>query len=650
MIGRISSTHGYYNTILRTVIRSATSLVLPGASALTNIIESPPTRDQSLLIEDVKSVADTVNPLSIANKINSSSMLKFMNILAQIGDIALGIEDVDSQFDTVGALSVIDMIKETLPGKRALNPGVLQAKSRLSDGTLSWKQGSPKSMFILPPQLLGVADRFGHNKQSHVMQSLAMGGAAVVGEINNVRGDVVASSQNSLTNSNKRIKAELVKELEDYLEQDYMPFYFHDLRTNEIVSFHAFLESVSDGYDVQYNESEGFGRVDAVQVYKSTKRSVSLSFKLVSTGDEDFDQMWFKVNKLVTLVYPQWSKGRQVSFGQNRFTQPFSQVPSASPLVRLRLGDLLKTNYSKFAVARLFGISNDASDFNLERMNQTSTSEQSTFTSQQRVVDRIVELQTRMVAGNWQDGDYAFLLPNANPTSGLTAVGERYLSDPQPNPVTRSIPRIPVRPGANNRTTPEGELLIHYDTSVIVRQATLTDDPSHVLVGVVNPRDGQSGTFKVPKTKLRKDDVFVVREARRTVPGDQSARPAEDTTTTQAVDAFLNERQNPIFKAFASTKGRGLAGFIRSLKFDLAQSTWNTESFSCRAPKMMKVDIEFIPVHDLPPGIDHNGFNTAPVYNIGRTMAPFGYDEQQTFETQAASFGASRKQLGNINR
>ena len=48
--------------------------------------------------------------------------------------------------------------------------------------------------------------------------------------------------------------------------------------------------------------------------------------------------------------------------GINKFVQPFSQVMAASPLIRLRVGDVLKTNYSKFHLARIFGIGDATTD------------------------------------------------------------------------------------------------------------------------------------------------------------------------------------------------------------------------------------------------------------------------------------------------
>ena len=39
-----------------------------------------------------------------------------------------------------------------------------------------------------------------------------------------------------------------------------------------------------------------------VQIYKNTKRTISGKFILVATSKEDFDEMWFKVNKLIEML------------------------------------------------------------------------------------------------------------------------------------------------------------------------------------------------------------------------------------------------------------------------------------------------------------------------------------------------------------
>ena len=146
--------------------------------------------------------------------------------------------------------------------------------------------------------------------------------------------------------------------MEDQLEAEHMPFYIQDLRTNEIIAFHAFLTSLSDSYSVNWDKTVSYGRADPVKTYNNTSRTIGMTFMVVATSPADFDEMWWKINKLVTMVYPQYSPGTSLAYGEDsqRITAPFSQIPTASPLVRLRLGDLFKSNYSRFSLARLFGL------------------------------------------------------------------------------------------------------------------------------------------------------------------------------------------------------------------------------------------------------------------------------------------------------
>ena len=153
-----------------------------------------------------------------------------------------------------------------------------------------------------------------------------------------------------------RFTPEQVRLMEDMLEAEHMPFYIQDLRTNEVIGFHAFLNSISDSYTGEWSAQKGFGRLEAAQIYGGGSRSIGCSFTMVAMNPADFDEMYVKINKLTTLVYPQWSRGTLMQQGENRFVQPFSQVPTASPLCRIRVGDLFTSNYSKKAMARMMGI------------------------------------------------------------------------------------------------------------------------------------------------------------------------------------------------------------------------------------------------------------------------------------------------------
>ena len=58
-------------------------------------------------------------------------------------------------------------------------------------------------------------------------------------------------------------------EVERILEAEYMPFYIKDLRTNEIIGFHAFLDTFTDGFNANYSEVKGVGRIEAAPILHS---------------------------------------------------------------------------------------------------------------------------------------------------------------------------------------------------------------------------------------------------------------------------------------------------------------------------------------------------------------------------------------------
>lgn len=172
----------------------------------------------------------------------------------------------------------------------------------------------------------------------------------------------------------KRANATEVKNSEDRINDDYMPFTFQDLRDNSIIKFHAYIDSISDSFSSNYNEIGGYGRVDKIKNLISTTRSINLSFQVVATSEEDFYIVWQKINRLVNMVYPQWTKGTAIreyamksikkdfnlkyrtsenknldaSTDPNRLIHtlkiPYSEIPSNSPMIRLRVGNLITSN------------------------------------------------------------------------------------------------------------------------------------------------------------------------------------------------------------------------------------------------------------------------------------------------------------------
>ena len=151
------------------------------------------------------------------------------------------------------------------------------------------------------------------------------------------------------------ITRENVAEMERLLEKEYVPFYFHDMRTNEIIAFHAFLKSLNETYGPSWNSESFYGRVDNVQTYAgNTARRITLSFMVAALNRVDFDIMWKKVNKLVTLVYPQF--GKRLVHGDPATSIPHSAPIIGAPVCRMRIGDLIKTNLTMRAISNETGL------------------------------------------------------------------------------------------------------------------------------------------------------------------------------------------------------------------------------------------------------------------------------------------------------
>ena len=47
---------------------------------------------------------------------------------------------------------------------------------------------------------------------------------------------------------------------------------------------------------------------------------------------------------------------------------------------------------------------------------------------------------------------------------------------------------------------------------------------------------------------------------------------------------------------------------------------WETSEIGSKGPMLLKIDIGFSPIHDIPPGLDSEGMMRGPVYKVGNLM------------------------------
>tara|TARA_Y100000593_G_scaffold91094_1_gene179005 strand:+ start:2198 stop:5353 length:3156 start_codon:yes stop_codon:yes gene_type:complete len=381
-------------------------------------------------------------------------------------------------------------------------------------------------------------------------------------------------------NDNNRFSPDQVRMIEDQLEGEHMPFYIHDLRTNEIISFHAFLTSLSDSYTGEWSAQKGFGRLEAAQIYGGGSRSIGLSFSIIAMNEEDFDEMYYKINKLTTLVYPQWSEGTLMDSGDSTFIQPFSQVPTASPLCRIRVGDLFTSNYSKVAMARMMGIGNKKfvyTEPGAKTANPEEIEEWNNMTLQEkldgpRFIKPITFAKLMQSRGDW-DLYADVMLP-------------LYKNDPT---IFRTEWKNESFFGVGDIGWGELSALGLITTPI---------------------------NFEAPDADTYLSKTEFIAESGRM--GPSLAGLFGGGPEPVGISSLFNVETNPILKSFNSTMGRGIAVAITGITFDwkLNSAPWELRAGS-RAPRMCDVQLSLVPIHDITPGLDHQGINRAPIYKVG---------------------------------
>lgn len=485
------------------------------------------------------------------------------------------------------------------------------------------------------------------------------------------------------TDGKNRFTKEEVKEIERVLEAQYVPFYIQDLRTNEFLNFHAFVENVSDSYSSNWNDTEGYGRMDAVQVYKGTTRSISVDFMIVATSEKDFDRVWWTINRLVTMIYPQWSKGEEIELNGQKVIQPFSQVITSSPLVRLRVGDLIASNYSRFNLARNFGLGNNdifPSKFQLDESEPATENELERFISSMDSSNISLDIGLETMLMNPDNGTKNIPVIFAStakckqginfikPTAGLhstitikrgtrgTVTKGKKRSDGTAILVVKLDKKIRVDTLAaaalSNRNPDANAANIEY---IAVNAELLYN--AETMDSIAAPQNTESELLQAKKEQeAALAESEEIKKLGRNIVDDQgiiigqrdveasNARISNANANTQRLtiqqaqynlsNSITNNFGTPgnyfatsengtggnqIVRSFEDSSGRGLAGSIRSIGFDWAEAPWETSQGS-RAPIYCKVSLQFNPIHDLPMGLDYDGMPRAVPYPVGETV------------------------------
>jgi len=108
---------------------------------------------------------------------------------------------------------------------------------------------------------------------------------------------------------------------------DFIKFRFYDIVNNKYIIFRAILDGISDSISTDYGEEKFIGRPDKLYVYQGADRSVSFNFKVYPKTKQEFPVLLEKMNYLVGLCYPSYTKENE------RMITPF---------IKLTIGDMFK--------------------------------------------------------------------------------------------------------------------------------------------------------------------------------------------------------------------------------------------------------------------------------------------------------------------
>lgn len=545
---------------------------------------------------------------------------------------------------------------------------------------LSWRHRSAPALVLLNKKYRDGAKVYGFNTHFHERIHNQLGDGKARTNDSPYWGNLRNGGKNRGLKDNEmknfgRYSREDVVQVENELDSEYCPFYFHDLRTNEVIGFQAFLSDVKDSYSVSYAESGGYGRIDKVKIYQDTTRSISLSFTMVATSPKDFDSMWWSFNKLISMIYPQFSMGKPVQAGSKKFIMPFSQIPTASPVIRLRVGDLIRSNYSRFNLARLFGLSEvkpapvsgvsatstagsaiAAAPFDLsatEAIDSAGAAEAAEEASLEASVTEMIETRFNTEPSFYGDPNHGYV--PGDPYWGKAILSPSTAGYPTWDTAAGAI--IPITAGTatpagvvnKHSANPPGAGATHVEATPFPSRPSTSGEVT-VLERIVESDTDGDGIANA-EYYVQYTDPNSIADPYRQALADKGhyhtylvtnadltpIRPVLTTSGTydatvsladQITDVtnFFDPANNAIVRSFEAAGGRGLAGVITSLDFDWGDAQWDMNGIGRRAPTLLNVNISFSPIHDIIPGLDNNGMMRAINYPVGEIAGPLGTD------------------------
>jgi len=106
--------------------------------------------------------------------------------------------------------------------------------------------------------------------------------------------------------------------------------YIQHIPSDEIVDFKALIKEFSDSFESLWNSEAVYGRMDPIETFQGTKRTIKLSWDVVSFSLDEARTNLTKMDLLTNFLYPTYDS---VDGGATTIT--------SSPLLRMKLANLI---------------------------------------------------------------------------------------------------------------------------------------------------------------------------------------------------------------------------------------------------------------------------------------------------------------------
>ena len=135
--------------------------------------------------------------------------------------------------------------------------------------------------------------------------------------------------------------------------------HFQSLHTPSIkVKFKAFTTSFSQDFTSNWNEQTVFGRMDPIQTFQNTQRTISLSWKTTSVNAEEAAENLKKINLLTRMLYPTYDDpGGRTSKDGTATSFSNALTIAKPPLMRVRFVNWIQAAPGKGLIVAVGGFS-----------------------------------------------------------------------------------------------------------------------------------------------------------------------------------------------------------------------------------------------------------------------------------------------------